>query len=246
MTTISCAILDDDSVAGEILAHHIRKDKRLDLQGLYEHPHEALLAFQTHPPQLLFLDIHLPETSGLELFRAMRTPPMVIFTTVSRLHALEAFDLDAADYLVKPFTFERFLQAVSKAIMLLEVRNSGTAKVSPQPLSQNSIGAETQHVVWVKADGKIMKIISADILYIEAEENYVHIVTQTERFMVLQPLKTLEESLPEGMFCRIHRSYLVSLLHATSIEGNMITVGGATLPIGRSYRDALLERIALR
>lgn len=237
---IHCAILDDDPVAAEILAHQIGKDARLHLQGVYEHPHEALLAFQTNSPSLLFLDIHLPEVSGLELFRAMRTPPVVIFTTVSRLHALEAFDLDAADYLVKPFTFERFLQAVSKAIKVLEPRSLSATK-PPLP----SVG-DAPHVLWVKAEGKIMKIITTEILYIEAEENYVHIVTQSERFMVLQSLKTLEESLPEGMFCRIHRSYLISLRHATSIEGNIITVGGAMLPIGRSYRDALLERIALR
>jgi two-component system, LytTR family, response regulator len=228
---IRCAIVDDDAIAAQILRHHIAKDPRLELTGVYEHPHEALLAFQTLMPELVFLDIHMPDVSGLELFRAFQPPPVAIFTTVSRKHAVQAFDLHAADYLVKPYTFERFLQAVTRAIVLIEAQSKGAASLS-EPDS-----------FWVKSEGKLLKLSLHDILYAEAQENYVCIVTAKESLMVAMPLKAVEEMLPAARFCRIHRSFIVSLLHASIIDGNTIHVGSAIVPIGRSYRDALLERI---
>jgi DNA-binding LytR/AlgR family response regulator len=234
MQPLSCVIIDDEPIARNILKEYIVRDDRLLLVQDYSNASDALRELSLLKPKLIFLDIKMPKISGFEMLRSLPQHPQVIFTTAFREYAVEGFDLNAVDYLLKPFSFERFLQAVNKAYMLLSTE----------------LSAEVSHVdhlnddLFVKSNGKLVRIRISDIYYIEALKEYVRIFTPDGNQVVYQTMQNIEERLPKENFFRIHRSYIIGLRHVQAIEGNTVIVNGIQLPVSRYSKDEFINRIA--
>jgi len=237
MKKISCAVIDDEPIAREILEDFIGQDGRLQLQGNYKNAKDALKGISEQPVELVFLDINMPGLTGFQFLKSMTNPPAVIFTTAYREHAMEGFDANAIDYLLKPIAIERFLLAVNKAWKFLR----------PQVQEHSEAGAiekESDDFFFVKADGGLVKIFFEEILFIEALKEYVKIVTKDRSVITYHTISGLEEKLPTGKFYRIHRSYIVNIKAITSIEGYLVKVNKHELPVSRNERDAFVEMVA--
>jgi two-component system, LytTR family, response regulator len=192
------------------------------------------------PVDLMFLDIQMPGLTGVEFLKSMKTRPLVIFTTAYPDYALEGYALDVVDYLLKPFSFERFVQAVSKAAGLLALLSGQPAP--PLTAGQGQLPAGKDYIL-VKADYKIYRIRFDDILFIQSMREYVAYHTPKGRILSLNSLKSLEEELPGDRFLRIHKSYIVPVDKIDTLEGNMVHVGKEKLPIGASYREEVMGKV---
>lgn len=236
MKRISCAVIDDEPIARDILDDFIRQDERLSMQGNYKNAKEALKGLMTQPVELIFLDINMPGLTGFQFLKSMTNPPAVIFTTAYREHAMEGFDANAIDYLLKPIAIERFLLAVNKAWKFLR------PSIPEMPAGTGT--GETEDFFFVKADGGLKKIFFNEILYIEALKEYVKIVTRDQSVITYHTISGLEEKLPAGKFYRIHRSYIVCIKAITAIEAFTVKIGKQELPISRNERDAFVSLVA--
>ena len=225
-----CLITEDEPIGRNILQGYIRRDPRLVLAGACKTAPETREQLATGKVDLLFLDIQLPDISGISLLQSLSHAPLVIFTTAFREYALDAFELNAVDYLLKPFSFDRFLLAVNKAVELLQARQEAQAGEEKAPF-------------FVRDGTKLIILPPDDILYIEALREYVRIVTTTKRHVVHTSMKGLEQKLPAGQFVRIHKSYIISIPKITAIEGSTVTIGGRRLPISRQDRNEVLGKI---
>lgn len=236
---MNCLIVDDEYMARLLLEEYVRKLPSLTLTGSCTNALEAFHLLQNHSVDLLFLDIQMPYLTGLEFVQTLRNKPAIVFTTAYAEHAVEGFRLDAVDYLLKPFSFERFVQAVNKAIDFVSFHRQPDSK---QPSSGSPV---TDHF-FVKSDGKLVKICFADILYIEGLKEYVSIYTaDNQRIITLQSIKNLETLLPEGAYLRIHKSYIISLARIDAIVGNQVEIRKKPLPIGATYKEELMKRLQL-
>jgi len=233
---ISCLIVDDEQSAIDILRTFVEKTPFLSLVGSMTNPLEALSLLQSQSVDLLFLDIHMPQLSGLDLLRVLKVQTRVILTTAYSEFAVESFELDALDYLLKPIAFERFLKAAQKAL-------NNSLEVSPRWQPEE----KTDDYIFVKTEskGKMTKINFADILYVEGQKNYVSINTKEESIVTLLNIKDLEERLPARQFMRVHKSYIVSLDKIGAIDGNQILFKNmkAYVPLGETYRSAFFEAL---
>ena len=236
MKKISCAVIDDEPIARDILEDFIAQDDRLSLQGNYKNAKEALKGIMVHPVELVFLDINMPGLTGFQFLKTMTNPPTVIFTTAYREHAMEGFEANAIDYLLKPIAIERFLLSVNKAWKFL--------RSSVSEVSEAVASSDTNDFFFVKADGGLVKIFFTDILFIEALKEYVKIVTKDKSVITYHTISGLEEKLPAGKFYRIHRSYIVNIKAITSIEGFTVKINKVEIPISRNERDAFVELVA--
>ncbi|MBL7742757.1 MAG: response regulator transcription factor [Chitinophagaceae bacterium] len=236
MQPLSCVIIDDEPIARNILKEYILRDDRLLLLHDYSNASDALRELGLRKPRLIFLDIKMPKISGFEMLRSLPQHPQVIFTTAFREYAVEGFDLNAVDYLLKPFSFERFLQAVNKAYMQITAELSAE---TPAPVADNS-----QDDLFVKSNGKLVRIRIQDILYVEALKEYVRIFTTVGNQVVYQTMQNMEEKLPKDGFFRIHRSYIIGLRHIQAIEGNTVLINGVQLPVSRYTKDEFINRVA--
>lgn len=229
---INTIIVDDEPLAQEILEAHISNIPELNLVMKCSNALEANQALKEHDIDLMFLDIQMPQLTGVEFLRSLSHPPMVIFTTAYSEYAVEGFNLEALDYLLKPVSFERFLKSSNKAIEKFNKERVDTVTLD-----------SGEDFFFVKSDKKMMKVFYRDILYIEGLKDYVIIRTETGRVITLQTMKSLEEKLPFDMFKRIHRSYILNLTKLEALEGNMVelTEKGQKkqIPIGKNYRDQL-------
>lgn len=225
--TLQCAVIDDEPLAREGISRYISETDFLELAGTGVNPVELTRLLQEKNIDLIFLDIRMPVMSGLEFLRMSRDLPMVIITTALPNHALEGFDLDVLDYLVKPITFTRFFQAVTKARDYYQLKTA----------------AGNKDYFFIKVDYKYERIDVQDILYVEALQNYVVFYTLRGKFMTLMSLKTAEEHLDARKFIRVHKSYLVPVEKIGSIENNEIVIGPHRIPISRNYRDLVLDRV---
>ncbi|MCB0548951.1 MAG: response regulator transcription factor [Phaeodactylibacter sp.] len=237
---INVIIVDDEPLAQDVLETYIEKIPELNLVQKCSNALEANEALKNHDIGLMFLDIQMPQLTGVDFLKTLSHPPLVIFTTAYPNYAIEGFELNALDYLLKPISLERFMKAVNKALEQLELQSrSGAAPVAE--------GEEEPDFIFVKADKKLVKINYADIIYIEGLKDYVIIRMENSRVITLQTMKSLEEKLPQSAFKRIHRSYIVNVDKIEAIVGNMIEVmeknQAKHLPIGKNYRDELLEII---
>ena len=235
MQPISCIIVDDEPIARNILLEYVQRDDRLILAGSFPTATDALRDFNTSKPDLIFLDVKMPNISGFEMLRSLPQQPYVIFTTAYREYAVEGFNLNAVDYLLKPFSFERFLQAVNKVQMLDAAQKTGAT---------TGHAVENNNDIFVKSDGKLFRVNMQDIYYIEALKEYVRIFTTDGTHVIYQTMQHLEEKLPQDLFFRIHRSYIVGLRHIKTIEGNTVTVHNMQLPISRYIKDQFMKNIA--
>jgi DNA-binding LytR/AlgR family response regulator len=238
---ITCAIIDDESLAIKLLADYVQKTPTLELVGKFNKPTQALPLLQREEIDLLFLDIEMPELTGLEFIKLLKNKPFIILTTAYSQYAIDGFDLDVSDYLLKPITFERFLKAVNKVSEIWQLKN-GSEK-NEQTLT-NAVSSESKDYFWVKADQKLQKIFFKDILYIEGLKEYVSIYTiQNQRIITLEALKNLEESLPCPPFVRCHKSYIVSLDKVTAMIDNQLEISKKLIPIGASYKEQVIQKL---
>jgi DNA-binding LytR/AlgR family response regulator len=233
MMETKCIIVDDEPIARSILKDYISRDERLQLAGSFKSATEALLHIHNQQTDLIFLDIKMPGISGIELLKSLKNPPLIIFTTAFREHATDGFDLNAIDYLVKPFSFDRFLQASNK---VAEALKHSSKKVE---LEKRDFVTS----IFVKDGTKLIQIGIDDILYVEAVREYIKIVTRSKKYLVHQSMKSVEEKLPSDNFIRIHKSYIAAINKIHSIEGNMIVIGEHTLPISRQLKEEIIDRI---
>lgn len=233
---INVIIVDDEPLAQDVLETHIEKIPELNLVQKCFNALEANEALRTHKIDLIFLDIQMPQLTGIDFLRTLSNPPLVIFTTAYPNYAVEGFELDALDYLLKPISLDRFIKAVNKAIDQISLKKGVTAP--------DTSAGEGKDFIFVKADKKLVKVNYADVLYIEGLKDYVIIRMGHSRVITLQTMKSLEEKLPRHIFKRIHRSYIVNINRINAIVGNMVEIqekGQAKhLPIGKNYRDELL------
>jgi DNA-binding LytR/AlgR family response regulator len=235
MEAIKCVIIDDEPLARKGLKEYIGEIDFLQLEGSFDSPLKAAKLIAEGQVQLIFLDIQMPKISGLDFLRTMANTIPVIFTTAYPQYALEGFELNALDYLVKPISFERFLKATLKAKEYYEVRNKN--------LSENVAPGPKQQFFFIKADNKLVRIFYDDILYVEALQNYVAICTKAKKYITYLTFKSIEEYLPPEDFIRTHKSYIVSASKIDNIEGNNIRIGDNHIPISRNNKDEVMERL---
>lgn len=229
--SIRCHIIEDEPMASKLLQLYVSKLPVLKLIAVSDNPLHALETLKTDPADLLFLDIRMPEMTGLALLEVLQNRPLAILTTAYSEFALESYELDVVDYLKKPITFERFVKAVNKVEQRLKV----TA-----PQKERSGDAD---YLFVKEGTRFVKVNIDEILYIEGLKNYVAIHTATQKIVSLQRLKALEDQLPADKFIRVHNSYIVSKSAISSIKENEINIGSARIPIGESYLKPFMSFI---
>lgn len=226
---INCLIVDDEPIARQILQEFVEDFEWLQLIGQAENPLKAIHLLTQHSIDLLFLDIEMPQMSGLELLKNLPTPPAVIVTTAYPQYALEGFELNVLDYLLKPIAIERFLKAVLKAKAFFEQKRKPSTSATDY--------------FFVKCDGNIERIELRELLYVKALENYIIIQTTQRKYVTYLTMKGLEEYLPTEQFIKIHKSYLVPIAKIDRIEGNEVHIGNEKLPLSRNLRAEVLERI---
>ncbi|MCB0572141.1 MAG: response regulator transcription factor [Phaeodactylibacter sp.] len=236
---INVLIVDDEPLAQDVLETYIEKIPELHLVQKCSNALEANEALKNHDVDLMFLDIQMPQLTGVDFLKTLTKPPLVVFTTAYPNYAIEGFELNALDYLLKPISLERFMKAVNKAIEQIELHSKEAA---PAPGEESG-----PDFIFVKADKKLVKVNFAEVVYIEGLKDYVIIRMENSRVITLQTMKSLEEKLPPGMFRRIHRSYIVNVNKIEAIVGNMVEVmeknQAKHLPIGKNYRDELLDLV---
>lgn len=233
---IRCLIIDDEALALDLLEDNIRRVSFLELAGKCKNGFDAMELLQKEQIDLIFLDIQMPDISGIQFLRSLHKKPLVIFTTAFEKYALEGFELDVVDYLLKPFSFDRFLKSVNKAKDLLGLQQK-------KELPEKVVVPKVPEFLFVKSDYKLVKIDIKDILYIEGLKDYVKIFTGEKPVITLLTLKAIEEKLPSSDFRRIHRSYIVNLRKIRFVQRNMVTIGGNAIPIGENYREGFLKII---
>ena len=228
---INCIIIDDEPLARKGLKEYITDIEFLNLTGEFDNALKAAEMIGRGTVQLLFLDIQMPKITGIDFFKTLVNAPPVIFTTAYPQYALEGFELNALDYLVKPISFDRFFKAALKAKEFYEVREKNVTET----------GTRASGYFFIKADNKLVKLLYDDILFAEALQNYVVIHTKDKKYISYLTFKSLEEYLPAEKFIKTHKSFIVSAEKIESIEGNNIRVGVHDIPISRNLKEEVME-----
>ena len=229
-------IVDDEYLAQKLLQDYVSKVDSLQLVATCSNAFEAMNALKNNEVDIMLLDIQMPDLTGLELVKSLEKKPAVIFTTAYSEYAVDAFNLAVTDYLLKPFDFQRFIQAINKAIGNVQ------PKVKITPKAADTVSRSSDFIT-VKADYKLYKINYDDLLFIEGQHEYVTFHTTQRRITALFALKDLEELLPKDRFVRVHKSYIVSFNHIQDLDKSDVTVSGNKIPVGSSFRDELLARL---
>jgi DNA-binding LytR/AlgR family response regulator len=237
MKKITCIIADDEVLAREVIENYVRKIEQLHLAACCSDGLEVFNTLKTKHADLLFLDIQMPHLSGIELLRTLKKPPAVVITTAYREFAIEGYELNVIDYLLKPVSFERFLKAMDKFELLT---NSIHEKLSLPAIDQTD---GIKAFIYVKSDKKMVRVKLKDLLFIEGLKDYVKVHTSEGSIITYQTLTYFEEKLSSDQFIRIHRSYIVSLNHIDSYSATQIEIGKVTIPIGSSYAKEILKRL---
>ena len=230
---ISCMIIDDEPLARKGLKEYIADTEFLELAAEFDNPLKASEMLGRGDIQLLFLDIQMPRITGLEFFRSLPHPPPVIFTTAFPQYALDGFEVNALDYLVKPISFERFLKAAMKAREFYEIREKNNVEAP----------VEAADYFFIKADNKLVKLRFDEILFAEALQNYVVIHTADKKYISYLTFRSVEEYLPVSRFVKTHKSYIIAASRVDSIEGNDIRIGQHHIPISRNLKDEVMEKL---
>lgn len=234
---MNCVIIDDEPLAREGLASYVREIDFLQLTGTCKNPVELMKLLDEHPIDLIFLDIQMPKMNGIDFLKIVQKPPLVIITTAFPTYALEGFQLNVLDYLLKPITFDRFFQSVNKAKDYYQLLTKSNVSVDVPP------AAKPADYFFIKSGSKYEKICFEDILYVEAMQNYITIYTRKGKYVTLLYLKNLEQNLDPKAFIRVHKSYIVAIHQIEGIEGNEIFIQSHRIPISRNYHDQVLEQV---
>lgn len=229
---IRCLIVDDEPPAREIIRRYIEQIPSLQLLGECSNAIEAFTLLQQQPVDLLFLDIRMPQLNGNDFLKALKNPPKVIFTTAYSEYALEGYELDAIDYLMKPIPFDRFLKSVNKAYQ------HTSAKTEIHPASEEK---KNDPFVYFRADRKMVKVMLQDIIYIESMKDYVKVFTKSGTIITKQSISSVEAMLPERSFIRTHRSFIISLDKIKSFTSELIEIDKTEIPIGKLYRNGVMK-----
>lgn len=229
---IQCLIVDDEPPAREVIRRYVEEIPTLQLAADCGNALQALAILQKQPIDLIFLDIRMPQLNGNDFLKTLKNPPKVILTTAYTEYAIESYELDVVDYLMKPVPFERFLKAVNKAFPSGAGRTEHTV---------NKEEKATESFVYFRADRKMIKVMLADILYIESMKDYVKVITSNGTIITKQAISSVEEMLPEASFIRVHRSYIVSLNKIKSFTNELIEISNTEIPIGKLYRNAVMK-----
>ncbi len=233
MSRFKCIIIEDEPLAQNVLKKYISDHPSLELVEIYNDALQAQTILSKQSIPLIFLDINLPKLSGINFIKTLSQPPLVIFTTAYPEYAVEGFELNAVDYLLKPFSFERFLKAVNRA---LEKLNAGNNKITEE---------KSLHI-FLKSDKKIHKVDLQSIQYIEAIGDYMKVVTDSGQLIVNETMKKLQDDLPVNYFIRVHKSFIISRNKIRFIEGNYVQLGDKSIPIGATYRNEVLAAVEKR
>jgi len=231
---LSCIIIDDEPMARKLLEEYIGDTNFLQLIGKAENPIKAKELLYNNKADLLFLDINMPKMSGIEFLRSSTELPLTIMTTAYTEYAIEGFEMNVLDYLVKPFSYERFLKACTKAKEYYELKNRQT---------ENTGNTQQPDYFFVKCDGRIEKILYDELVYVEAMLNYVVLHTETRKLIVYLTIKSIAEQLPENVFLKIHKSTIVNINKIKSIEGNEINTGKAKVSISQNLHETVMKEI---
>jgi DNA-binding LytR/AlgR family response regulator len=232
--SLRCIIVDDEPLAIEILESYVAKVDQLQLVSTFRNAVSAFTFLQQNQVDLIFLDIQMPKLSGIDFLKTLKDPPKVIFTTAFRDYAIQGFELEIVDYLLKPIPFDRFLKAVAKVLH---------QPSTPPPVPQKHDGLGDNYV-YFKVDKKMIKTKMADVLYIESIKDYVKVKTQEKEIVTQQKISYLEESLPREQFLRIHRSFIVNLEKIDAYSATDVEIGKHSIPIGRNYKNDVMKILA--
>jgi DNA-binding LytR/AlgR family response regulator len=230
--TLNCVIIDDEPIARKLLQEYIEETDFLTLVGTAENPLKATGLISKLDVDLIFLDINMPKMNGLDFLRSANNLPMIIMTTAYGQYALDGFEMAVVDYLVKPFSLERFLKASQKALELKTLKQKKSTPEKTEP-----------GYFYVKCDGKIEKVLYDELVYIEAMANYVTLYTLNNKLVVYLTIKGILERLPPEKFLQVHKSYIVNIDSVKTIEGNMLHLGITKITIGLSFLDEVMNRL---
>jgi DNA-binding LytR/AlgR family response regulator len=222
---IKCVIIDDEPLAIKVIENHLKEFQNFEVIGTFNNPITPLALLENGEVDVLFLDINMPKMNGLDFAKTLNTKTNVVITTAYREYAVESYDLNVLDYLVKPIPFNRFLKTINKI----------TQKVYQQKGIQKEEDTSNESFIFLKVDKKLVKIKFDAILYIESLKDYIKVRTTTENYLVHKSLTSITEELPDTNFIRIHRSYTIAIDKVKSLEGNLLEIGIARIPIGRKY-----------
>jgi DNA-binding LytR/AlgR family response regulator len=244
--TINCIIIDDEPLARKGLREYIGDVDFLHLVAEYDTPLKVMDPLGEGQVQLIFLDIQMPKLTGLDFLKSLRNPPLVIITTAYPQYALEGFEMDVLDYLVKPIAFQRFLKAVGKAKDYYSgygrLTGPGSPAVAGSPVTPAG-GDPPKDYIFIKSGSTLKKIFYADILFVEALQNYVAIHTKDKKYITYLTFKSIEENLPPAGFLKVHKSYIIQLDKIDGIEGNDIVIGQHSIPMSRANRESIMQKI---
>jgi DNA-binding LytR/AlgR family response regulator len=228
----NCIVVDDEPMARDVLRRYIEKIPTLELTGECSNAIDALVFLQNNKVDLVFLDIRMPELLGTEFVKSLRNPPKIIFTTAFKEYALDGYELDVIDYLLKPIRFERFLKSVNKAFPKKdEAQNNGS-------VNERKSGTD---FIYLRVDRKLVKIILSEILYIESAKDYVKVFAKDKCYITRQTISAVEAMLSGNEFMRIHRSYIIAVGKIKSLTNDLVEIGDTELPIGKFYKNNFLK-----
>jgi DNA-binding LytR/AlgR family response regulator len=232
---MKCIVIDDEALARKLLTNYIEQIPTLELLGTFKNPMDAVEILENEAVDVLFLDIQMPQMTGVSFLKTLKQKPFVVFTTAYEQYALEGYALDIVDYLLKPFSFERFFQAVNKVSDRIKSKNNASNAVENEAIAKDFILVKSEHRV------HRMKLSTID--YIQSMQAYVAFYRNGERTLSLNTMKKLEATLPKNQFIRIHKSYIVAIDKIKMLEGNQVIIGKEKLPIGASYREEVMAKI---
>ena len=230
---IKCIIIDDEALAIKVIKNHLKEFQNMELLATFNTPIEALPTIENNDVAVIFLDINMPKMSGLEFLKTLTSMPLIVITTAYREYAVESFDLNVLDYLVKPIPFERFLKAINKI----------NSRINLEKDRQNDMAFKEEPFIFLKVDKKMMKIKLNEILYIESLKDYIKVFTVLGDYLVHKSMTSISEELPRENFIRIHRSFTIAINKITSVEGNLIEIANRRIPIGRHYLQITKQKI---
>lgn len=229
MSNISCIVIEDEPLAVKVLSDYILQVPFLELKATFKDAIVATEYLRSNHADLIFLDIHLPKLKGMAFLKTLTSPPAIIITTAYHQYAVEGFNLNVTDYLLKPFDFERFLIAVNKV------------KTAKRETQQPNESQQVKDFIFLNVEKKKVKILFSDIVYIESQREYIKIVTTKKAYVSKMSTHEIEEILPAHLFKRIHRSFIISINKIESYTAEIVEVNGVAIPIGRGYRDSIEE-----
>ncbi|MBQ4822371.1 LytTR family DNA-binding domain-containing protein [Aquimarina sp. MMG016] len=239
--TVNCIIIDDEEMATKVIASHLEYVPEFTIVGIYHSAVEAFLAVENLEVDVMFLDIQMPKITGLSMLKMLKKQPLTVLTTAHREYALEGFELEVVDYLLKPIGLQRFLQTISKLKRMLST-NTNTLP-QDQSIQENSITETTENEphIFIKSERAFVKIVFATILQVEAIKNHIKIVTTQGTHITLMPISEFENKLPPNDFIRIHRSFIINIHHVVRFDNHNVTNRNGVFPIGRSYKEISRE-----